>query len=200
METLKKNFEFKRVLSRGKCINGKFLAIYVFPNKLNCVRVGFAIGKKAGKKTVALITNMDIPLGKSIGNALEVEEAMKILSNEEKGNLYDICIELSSYMVSLGLGVSYENAKNLLKVFKMTEEDVKDAICKACTEYCQTEEGKKLYIGNCHNFNYGDFEAYVPNSICEKHGIHKIDSNMTDIEVNFDTDLVDEMAVLCEDE
>ena len=61
-------------------------------------------------------------------------------------------------------------------------------------------EGKKLYIGNCHNFNYGDFEAYVPNSICEKHGIHKIDANMTDIEVNFDTDLVDEMAVLGEDE
>ena len=49
MDTLKKNFEFKRVLSRGKCINGKFLAIYVFPNKLNLVRVGFAIGKKAGK-------------------------------------------------------------------------------------------------------------------------------------------------------
>ena len=50
MDTLKKNFEFKRVLSRGKCINGKFLAIYVFPNKLNKVRVGFAIGKKAGTK------------------------------------------------------------------------------------------------------------------------------------------------------
>ena len=49
MDTLKKNFEFKRVLNRGKCINGKFLAIYVFPNKLNKVRVGFAIGKKAGK-------------------------------------------------------------------------------------------------------------------------------------------------------
>ena len=49
MDTLKKNFEFKRVLSRGKCINGKFLAIYVFPNKLKLLRVGFAIGKKAGK-------------------------------------------------------------------------------------------------------------------------------------------------------
>ena len=49
MDTLKKNFEFKRVLSRGKCINCKFLAIYVFPNKLKKVRVGFAIGKKAGK-------------------------------------------------------------------------------------------------------------------------------------------------------
>jgi ribonuclease P protein component len=49
MNTLKKNFEFKRVLNRGKCINGKFLAVYVFPNKLKNLRVGFAIGKKAGK-------------------------------------------------------------------------------------------------------------------------------------------------------
>lgn len=49
MNTLKKNYEFKRVLNRGKCINGKFLAIYIFPNKLNKLRVGFAIGKKAGK-------------------------------------------------------------------------------------------------------------------------------------------------------
>ena len=49
MNTLKKNYEFKRVLNRGKCINGKFLAVYVFPNKLKNLRVGFAIGKKAGK-------------------------------------------------------------------------------------------------------------------------------------------------------
>lgn len=49
MITLKKNFEFRRVLSRGKCFNGKFLSIYVFPNKQNKRRFGFAVGKKAGK-------------------------------------------------------------------------------------------------------------------------------------------------------
>lgn len=49
MITIKKNFEFKRVLSRGKAVNGKNVAIYFFPNKLNQVRFGFAIGKKAGK-------------------------------------------------------------------------------------------------------------------------------------------------------
>jgi ribonuclease P protein component len=49
MITLKKNFEFKRVLSRGKCFNGKFLSIYVFPNKQKRTRFGFAVGKKAGK-------------------------------------------------------------------------------------------------------------------------------------------------------
>ena len=49
MITIKKNFEFRRVLSRGKSVNGKNVAIYFFPNKLNQTRYGFAIGKKAGK-------------------------------------------------------------------------------------------------------------------------------------------------------
>ena len=49
MITIKKNFEFKRVLSRGKSINGKYIAIYFFPNRLNILRFGFAVGKKAGK-------------------------------------------------------------------------------------------------------------------------------------------------------
>ena len=49
MITIKKNFEFKRVLSRGKSVNGSNIAIYFFPNRLNQVRYGFAIGKKAGK-------------------------------------------------------------------------------------------------------------------------------------------------------
>ena len=49
MLTIKKNFEFKRVLSKGKCFNSNNLAIYFFPNRLNLLRFGFAVGKKAGK-------------------------------------------------------------------------------------------------------------------------------------------------------
>lgn len=49
MITIKKNFEFKRVLSRGKSLNSNNVAVYFFPNKLGQVRFGFAIGKKAGK-------------------------------------------------------------------------------------------------------------------------------------------------------
>ena len=69
------------------------------------------IGKKYGIKVICLITNMDIPLGNNIGNSLEVEEAIDILQNKKKGNLYDLCIELSSYMVSLGLNIDYNKAK-----------------------------------------------------------------------------------------
>ena len=70
------------------------------------------IGKAKQIEVVCFLTNMDIPLGSNIGNALEVKEVIDILKNQKKGHLTDLCIELSSYMVSLGLGISYDEAKN----------------------------------------------------------------------------------------
>ena len=69
------------------------------------------IGNSYGIEVVCVITNMDIPLGRNIGNALEVEEAMMLLQNKVKGNLYDVCIELASQMVRLGLNITYGDAK-----------------------------------------------------------------------------------------
>lgn len=70
------------------------------------------IGNSYGIEVVCVITNMDIPLGRNIGNALEVEEAMMLLQNKVKGNLYDVCIELASQMVRLGLNITYGDAKD----------------------------------------------------------------------------------------
>lgn len=70
------------------------------------------IGKHNNMEVICILTNMDIPLGNNIGNSLEVEEAIDILKNNKKGSLTDLCIELSSHMVSLGLNISYEEAKN----------------------------------------------------------------------------------------
>ena len=70
------------------------------------------IGKRNDIRVVCLLTNMDVPLGNNIGNALEVSEALEVLKNNKKGHLRDLCIELSSHMVSLGLDISYEDAKN----------------------------------------------------------------------------------------
>ena len=69
------------------------------------------IGEYYGIEVICVLTNMDIPLGNNIGNSLEVEEAIDILKNHKQGSLTDLCIELSSYMVSLGLNISYEEAK-----------------------------------------------------------------------------------------
>ena len=69
------------------------------------------IGKENGIEVICILTNMDIPLGNNIGNYLEVEEAIDILKNNKKGKLTDLCIELSSHMVSIGLNIKYEEAK-----------------------------------------------------------------------------------------
>ena len=69
------------------------------------------IGKENNMKVVCLLTNMDIPLGNNIGNSLEVLEAINSLYYNPNNKLMKLCIELSSYMVKLGLNISYEEAK-----------------------------------------------------------------------------------------
>ena len=69
------------------------------------------IGKAYGIKVICILTNMDAPLGNNIGNSLEVQEAIEILKNNKKGNLKDLCIELSAYTASLALNISYKEAK-----------------------------------------------------------------------------------------
>lgn len=72
------------------------------------------IGKKYGIEVKCILTNMNIPLGKNIGNALEVMEAINVLKNQEEGNLKDLCVELATWMVSLGLGITYDRAKEMV--------------------------------------------------------------------------------------
>ena len=73
------------------------------------------IGNKYNREVVTLLTPMGIPLGNSIGNALEIEEVVRILKNEESNYLVDLCIELASNMVSLGKGISLDEATRLVK-------------------------------------------------------------------------------------
>ena len=59
-------------------------------------------GKRMGKKVVALITDMDQPLGRYVGNSLEVEECIAVLRGEGPDDLREICLELSAWMFYLG--------------------------------------------------------------------------------------------------
>ena len=60
------------------------------------------IGSQVGRQNVALITDMDMPLGRKIGNALEVQEAVEVLSGKGDHRLRSLCLELSANMVYLG--------------------------------------------------------------------------------------------------
>src|SRR5579862_1026095 len=69
-------------------------------------------GERMGKKMVALITDMDQPLGNMIGNALEVVEVVQILRGEGPEDLKQLCLELAGWMLYLGgASGSVEEAK-----------------------------------------------------------------------------------------
>lgn len=70
-----------------------------------------AIGSRLGRRTVAVITDMNEPLGHAIGNANEVIEAMEILKGRYIKGLSEVALEIASYMVWLGEGAgSHEEA------------------------------------------------------------------------------------------
>jgi pyrimidine-nucleoside phosphorylase len=59
-------------------------------------------GERMGKRVVALITDMDEPLGCGIGNALEVVEVLEVLRGEGPEDLRQLCLELAAWMLRLG--------------------------------------------------------------------------------------------------
>lgn len=73
------------------------------------------IGNFYGREVRTKISDMNVPLGRAIGNSLEVLEAISVLKNKDgNNNLTNLCIELASEMVSMGKNIGYEEAKKLV--------------------------------------------------------------------------------------
>ena len=68
------------------------------------------IGKKCGRNMAAVITNMDIPLGSNVGNALEIAEVLKILENNGDEQLRELCLVLSATILSISYDWDYNEA------------------------------------------------------------------------------------------
>jgi len=78
------------------------------------------IGSGAKRKTVAVITDMDRPLGKAVGNALEVKEAIEVLSGNGSDDITEVCITLAAKMLELaGMG-------DFNKCARLAEGTIKD--------------------------------------------------------------------------
>lgn len=71
------------------------------------------IGKHYNKETACLLTNMNEPLGRAVGNALEVVESINTLKGNGPADLIELVTELSSLMVSMEKGISEEEAKTM---------------------------------------------------------------------------------------
>ena len=157
----------KGIVLDVKCGSGAFMKTYE-DAKLLAEKMT-AIGQRAGRKTVALITNMDIPLGRAVGNALEVKEAVKILKNEQKDELYEVSVALAAHMLSL------VNSKDIYECEKMIRLAIENgSALEKLKEAVAAQGGDISYID--------DTSKFIDASVCieykaEKSGyINKIDA------------------------
>lgn len=98
------------------CGSGAFMKTIEHAIRLATTMV--RIGESAGRKTAALITNMDVPLGCAVGNALEVAEAVEVLSGKGADDLREVSVALAANMLAMSgkgtLGACVAMAKQAL--------------------------------------------------------------------------------------
>ncbi|CCJ34414.1 pyrimidine-nucleoside phosphorylase [Caloramator australicus] len=74
------------------------------------------IGTNVGRNTIAIVSDMDEPLGFAVGNALEVKEAIDTLKGKGPKDLYELCMTLGSYMLILAKKAdNVETAREILE-------------------------------------------------------------------------------------
>lgn len=95
-----------------KCGSGAFMKTKEESSSL--AKAMISIGKSFNKNICALVTNMDVPLGRYIGNRLEVYEATEVLCGRGEENLREICIALATNMVALSQGIDKKKARSLV--------------------------------------------------------------------------------------
>ena len=74
-----------------------------------------AIGKASGVRTEAIITRMDQPLGRAVGNALEVIECIEVLKGRGPKDLVDVSVDLAARMLVMG-GVARDHADGTARI------------------------------------------------------------------------------------
>ncbi len=72
------------------------------------------IGEYYNKKVICTLSDMNIPLGLNIGNALEVKEAIDFFNGKYEKRLYDLSVYISSLMISSAKNISFTKAKKLV--------------------------------------------------------------------------------------
>jgi pyrimidine-nucleoside phosphorylase len=102
------------------------------------------IGTNVGRNTVAIVSDMDEPLGFAVGNALEVKEAIDTLNGNGPKDLYELCLTLGSYMLLLA-----KKADTVEEARKKLENTIKDgSALKKFKEFIAAQGGDVSMIDN----------------------------------------------------
>lgn len=126
--------------------SGAFMKNIEDATKLSETMIG--IGNLADKETICILTNMNQPIGYSIGNSLEVIEAVEALSGNMQDDVKDIILSLGSYMMKLaGKGDDIEQNKKMI----MENINNKKALNKF-KELIKNQGGDVSYIEDTSKF------------------------------------------------
>lgn len=129
------------------------------------------IGDNVGKKTMAVVSDMDEPLGYAVGNALEVKEAIDTLAGNGPQDLYELCLELGSHMVA-GAG----KAQNCAEAKEMLAGTIKDGSAfTKLAELVEAQGGNPQAVYDTEllpkasiEYEYrADTEGYVSRIVCD---------------------------------
>lgn len=122
--------------------NGAFMKDIEHANELSKTMI--EIGKLAGIETVCVLTDMNEPLGYTVGNVLEIKEAVQALKGDMPKDLEEVVLECGSYMIKLaGMGNNIEENKN-----KMLENIRNGNAYKKFLEMVENQGGDISYIEN----------------------------------------------------
>lgn len=101
-----------------------------------------SIGNGAGRKTIAVVSDMDQPLGYAVGNALEVKEAIDTLNGNGPEDFVELCMTLGSCMlVAGGRAATKEEAENIL-----TEVIENGSALDKLAEFIEAQGGDKELV------------------------------------------------------
>ncbi|WP_300349832.1 pyrimidine-nucleoside phosphorylase [Clostridium sp.] len=107
------------------------------------------IGKHVGRNTVAIISDMDQPLGFAVGNALEVKEAIETLKGNGPKDLLELCLTLGSNMVVLS-----GHAKDTDEAREMLLGTIKSGkAIEKLKEFVKAQGGDASVIDDTSNFH-----------------------------------------------
>ncbi len=136
-----------------------------------------AIGKSAGRSVTAVITNMDIPLGDSVGNSLEVIEAIKTLKGEGESDLTEVCLTLAAQMLSMVTG---EDEKTC---YSMAKGAIDNGLAiNKLREMISAQGGNANVVDDCSLFKqpkytaeiFSECDGYIEHTDAEKIGIASV--------------------------
>ena len=128
------------------------------------------IGELANKETVCVITSMEEPLGKAVGNSLEVIEAIEFLKGNMQSDVKEVILTLGAYMIKLAAkGNDIEENKQ-----KMLEQIQNGKAFAKLGQWIQKQGGDISYLENIERFEKAKFVLPV---VAERSGyVEKLDA------------------------